>query len=119
MINKIVATLLLLMVFCFTVVLPSEKVQAELVSQTYESQSGIGFYGEYEFPNQEKPSLVPNKEKLIGEVSVGSPDTMDMSVGNRKLPQTGMKNINQISIGIFLIIMMGLIVLKNKKKKGD
>lgn len=117
--NKIVGNLLFLMVFSFILVFPNETAKAESVSQTYESQSGIGFYGEYKFPNEEKETLVPDEEKLCDETFADSSNTIDMTGNNGKFPQTGMKNTNYMNIGIFLLIIMCVIVIKNIKNKKE
>lgn len=75
----------------------------------YQSNSGVGFYGEYEFPTD--PSIEPPT----------IPEPGPVPPGGGTFPQTGEANKNFFSIGsLFLVVAFGMgINIKNKKLKGE
>lgn len=115
--DNVIKCMIYLGIFFFVVFFTMNKIEAA----TYENNSGVGFYGEYIFPDEEHPFVKPDSntegKSSLGDLPSGPKNQGKVLVGSRKLPQTGLKNTNQIGTGIFLIIMMCLIVIKNKKNK--
>ena len=106
--KRIVLVLLFLgcLSISWTVVDASEK-------QTYESNSGIGFYGKYEYPETETEVVTPNQILPAGRPSP--------SVSNHgSLPQTGTTNTGYLNL-IGMLILSGslLLILLNKNKKQE
>lgn len=92
----------------WTVVNASEK-------QTYESNSGIGFYGKYEYPETETETEVVTPNQIL---PAGRPSP---SVANHgSLPQTGTTNTGYLNL-IGMLILSGslLLILLNKNKKQE
>ena len=93
----------------FSILASIEQVQAESYQREYESNSGVGFYGEYIFPDEEKiqpPEVVPD-----GPIKEIPPQTE-----NQTFPQTGNKSTELSSLGI--VFLTGAYVIgKNKLKK--
>ena len=106
--KRIVLVLLFLgcLSISWTVVDASEK-------QTYESNSGIGFYGKYEYPETETEVVTPNQILPAGRPSP--------SVSNHgSLPQTGTTNTGYLNL-IGMLILSGslILILLNKNKKQE
>lgn len=76
----------------------------------YQSNSGVGFYGEYVFPTDPPvdPPTTPN------------PGIIPPATGE-KFPQTGETNNNLFSIGsLLLVVAFGMgIIIKNKQLRGE
>lgn len=110
--NKLKKTLLCLTLILFLLILTNTSVKAESTEERYGSQSGIGFYGEYTDPGNEKP----DEGKPTDQVSK---DESLVSGGNQQFPQTGMRQINYFSFGLMVLLYMGFIVIKNIKTKKE
>ncbi|CAD5896739.1 conserved exported hypothetical protein [Carnobacterium maltaromaticum] len=111
---KIVRGLFLMALISSFLLLSIEKGHAE--TKEYESNSGVGFYGEYVFPeNVKPPNLLPDSE---GSVPVGKTPIMQES--GKFLPQTGMARMNGAVTGIiFLVAALALTTKKFKQPKGE
>ncbi|MCO6018959.1 MULTISPECIES: LPXTG cell wall anchor domain-containing protein [Carnobacterium] len=102
--KRIVLVLLLLgcLSTSWTIVEAAEK-------QSYESNSGIGFYGTYEYPEPEIPNQIPP----AGKPSVPPPN-------QGRLPQTGTTNSSYLTlIGLVLFTSTVLLIVINKNKKQE
>lgn len=136
--KSIVNKLLFTGVFCLSLLISIDTSYAETSEQSYDSNTGVGFYGEYEFPKdpiQEDPitpeePIVPEEPKTnlpqtgkpVGEPGTGivSQNPSYALVGNGKLPQTGVKQANLGGLG--LVFLAGAYVFgfkKIKQKKGE
>lgn len=83
-----------------TILFSGSQVQAESNGGNYQSNSSVGFYGEYVFPEDVKPPVIsPN------------PDPE----GNQNLPQTGTSQSSLPVVG--LLIVAGYLIIKKKRKK--
>lgn len=114
-ITKILSLVVLLLTM--QVVVFNTIVEAKEAS--YKSNSGVGFYGEYEFPDDKKPSITyPEKDGghtiAPGKIGGGS------NGGNMSLPQTGEKKSDLSLVGSSIIGLYYLIKRKQKSiEKGS
>lgn len=92
---------------------PIKNSHAESYNREYESQSGIGFYGEYIFP--EEPGL-PLEVPVVEEIKGDNSSAYERTV-NKSFPQTGVKNTELFLPGI--ILMIGSCLFIKKRIKGD
>lgn len=104
--KRIVQVLLFLgcLSISWTVVDASEK-------QSYESNTGVGFYGKYEYPEPEVE--IPNQIPPAGKPSV--------AIANHgRLPQTGTTNTGYLNlIGMLILSGSFLLIFINKNKKQE
>lgn len=144
MTKSIGSKLLFLGVFSLSLLISISTSYAETSEQSYESNTGVGFYGEYEFPKDpvqedpmtpEEPIIVeePNlPEESKSELPVtgqptGEPGSGIVSqnpayalVGNGKLPQTGVKQANLSGLGLLFLAGAYIFGLKKiKQNKGE
>lgn len=98
----------------------------------YESRTGVGFYGSYEYPEEEShpddssaeesieiPSPEPPIENEQTQRETGTNQLTSKPVG-RILPHTGEMNNRYIGlIGILIVVIAILIVLINRKKNKE
>lgn len=92
---------------------PIKNSHAETYNREYESQSGIGFYGEYIILEEPALSLeVPVMEEIKGD----NPSVYEKTL-NKSFPQTGVKNKDLFLPGIAL--MVGSCLFIKKRIKGD
>lgn len=85
-----------------TILFSGSQVQAESNGGNYQSNSSVGFYGEYVFPEEVRPPIISP-----------TPDPE----GNHKFPQTGSKHSSLPVAGI-LIVVGYIIFEKNNKKRS-
>lgn len=85
------------------------EIYADTEPGSYESNSGVGFYGEYIFPSDEK---LPEGEKPSESGKL--PDSGKVE-GNTQLPQTGVKKASMSLVGL-VSLLVGTFSLKGKKK---
>ena len=112
----------------FFLLIGGQQVQAD-EHQEYGSPAGVGFYGSYEYPEEEsRPDdssaeesterLSPEKpiENVPPQHETGTNQLTSKPVG-RVFPQTGEMNNRYIGlIGSLIVMMAILIVLINRKK---
>lgn len=111
---KLVKGLFLMALISSLLLLSIEKGHAE--TREYESNSGVGFYGEYVFPENDR---LPNTLLEPGAV-VPTGQTPVMQESSRVLPQTGIARMNGLGVGlVFLIAGLVLTSKKNKQYKGE
>lgn len=84
--------------------------------KSYDSNSGVGFYGKYEYPDSDfdNPNqLVPPSGNQNGEIK-------NEDGQGTKLPQTGeTKDSYLLLIGGSLVLTTALLIIINKKKKNQ
>lgn len=144
--TSIVNKLLFTGALCLSLLISINTSYAETSEQSYESNTGVGFYGEYEFPKDptQGDPMTPEEPVVVEEPTIpieptvpeepktnlpqtGEPGTGIVSqnpsyalVGNGKLPQTGVKQANLSGFG--LVFLAGAYVFgfkKIKQKKGE
>lgn len=99
--NKLMHTIVLLSLF-FGMTCSTLIVQAENNKGENSNTSGVGFYGEYFFPD-EKETGSNNKENQNINVSGNGISTIGGNNTNNKLPKTGIQKSNIQLVGIFLV----------------
>jgi LPXTG-motif cell wall-anchored protein len=111
--NTLLKRILLLGVFLLLGAHINMKVEAA-DSNDYKSNGSVGFYGEYVFPDKEKP----NKPDEPNIPSPGNTST-NTSKPVRRLPQTGEKQASLwvLLIGILLIGVRTLFLIR--KTEGE
>lgn len=99
--NTLLKRMLLLGVFLLLGAQISMKVEAA-ESNDYKSNGSVGFYGEYVFPDKEKPDK-PDKPNIPSPGNTSTNTATNTSKPVRRLPQTGEK---QASLWVLLIGML-------------
>ena len=106
--NKLLKKVLIVLLIGLTTILGTTVSASD--SADYEGNGSVGFYGEYEFP-EEKP-VVPKP----GEVK---PPITQPNTPSRVLPQTGEATLSNISIAMGGTLLMLGSFLVIKRKRGD
>lgn len=81
-------------------------------SKSYQNQGGIGFYGEYIFP--EKPPLEKKEEKVVKNSNINSQKPSQIS-----LPRTGEKMMNVSQIEILIVVLVAVVIVKKRRNHLD
>lgn len=97
---KLVVRLGVTLMMAITILFSGSQVQSESNGGSYQSNSSVGFYGEYIFPEEVKPPVISPK-----------PDPE----GNHKFPQTGTRQSSLPVIGV--LIVAGYIIFKKRSEK--
>ncbi|CAD5896363.1 conserved exported hypothetical protein [Carnobacterium maltaromaticum] len=115
--DNVIKCMIYLGIFFFVVFFTIDKIEAA----TYENNSGVGFYGEYIFPDEEhpfvKPDSNPEGKSSLGDLPSGPTNQGKVLVGSRNLPQTGLHQENLLGIGLF--IFMAAFLFRYKTLKGE
>ncbi|MFD1901791.1 LPXTG cell wall anchor domain-containing protein [Enterococcus termitis] len=108
------------------------QVQA-VEHKEYESRTGVGFYGSYEYPDEEgsqnddssseEPTEMPSPDKPIDKEQIQNEIETNQLVSKptgRTLPHTGEISNRFIGlIGVLIVVAIILIVLINRKKSKE
>ncbi|MBO0472276.1 hypothetical protein IGL98_002955 [Enterococcus sp. DIV0840] len=96
-------------------------------SKEYESRTGVGFYGSYEYPEENSSSeevssdTIDDSSKVISDSGIVPANNDHSQLGSKPskiFPNTGESSNRYIGlIGIFILVIILLIILINKKKK--
>lgn len=111
--NKLLKQILLIGVFLLLGAHISMKAEAA-DSNDYKSNGSIGFYGEYVFPDKEKPDK-PDKPDVPSPGNTSTNTTKPV----KRLPQTGEKQIPQWGVLIGMLLLGVRTLLLIRKTEGE